>query len=76
MIKTVIFDLGGVYFSDGTKRAVDAISESYGISKDKVKEVFSGNLGLEYRKGKIIANDFWSKAKEKWGIDAHSEDLA
>ena len=69
MIKTVIFDLGGVYFTDGTKRAVDVISERYGVSKDKVKEVFSNNLGLEYRRGKITADDFWNKAKEQWGID-------
>ena len=76
MIKTVIFDLGGVYFTDGTKRAIDVISSNYHVSEEKVKEVLKGELGTKYRIGAVTAGEFWKKAKRYWGIDAHSSELA
>ena len=32
MIKTVICDLGGVYFTDGSARAIERISAALGVS--------------------------------------------
>ena len=34
MLRTVIFDLGGVYFGDGTRIAIDAIAAKYEIGRD------------------------------------------
>lgn len=76
MTKTVIFDLGGVYFTDGTKRAIGIISERYNIPIQKVKDVLKGELGTKYRIGKISAKEFWKQAKGYWGIDAPSQNLA
>ena len=37
MIKSVIFDLGGVYFTDGTKIAIKKISEKYNLNLKAVQ---------------------------------------
>lgn len=76
MIKTVIFDLGGVYFTDGTKRAIEIISSKYNIPDEKVKHVLNGDLGTKYRIGNITAKEFWRQAKEFWGIEVPSDELA
>jgi putative hydrolase of the HAD superfamily len=76
MIKTVIFDLGGVYFSDGTKRAIRIISEQYKLSEQKVKDVLKGKLGTKYRIGELSDNEFWNEAKKYWRLEVPSEDLA
>lgn len=76
MIKTIIFDLGGVYFTDGTKQAIKVISAKYSLTSEKVKEVLKDKLGTQYRIGEITANTFWDKAKNYWGIEASSNDLA
>lgn len=75
MTKTIIFDLGGVYFTDGTKQAIKTISEKYKLNPKKIKEVLNGELGTEYRIGKITANVFWGKAKKYWNITAPSDIL-
>ncbi|MBE5805956.1 MAG: HAD family phosphatase [Clostridiales bacterium] len=75
-IKTVIFDLGGVYFTDGTSRAIDIISERFGKNKEVVADVFKGDIGTRYRKSEISHEEFWNLAKSALGIDAKNEDLA
>lgn len=76
MIKTVIFDLGGVYFTDGTKRAISIISERFNKDKDLVSEVFKGEIGTKYRKSEISHEEFWDLTKQTLGIKAKTEDLA
>lgn len=75
-IKTVIFDLGGVYFTDGTKRAIEIISKRWGLDEKLVADVFKGEIGTAYRESKISHEDFWRKAKETLGISAKTEELA
>ncbi len=48
MSTTVIFDLGGVYFSDGTRIAVDTISAEYKIERDAVEAILNGEPGKKY----------------------------
>lgn len=76
MFKTVIFDLGGVYFTDGTKNAIELISQKYNISEQKIKDVLKGELGTKYRIGTISSDEFWKQAKEYWNINTSSEDLS
>lgn len=76
MIKTVIFDLGGVYFTNGTNRAIKEISAQYAVSAQKVRYVLNGKLGTQYRIGKITASEFWKQAKKCWKIDASPRKLA
>lgn len=75
-IKTVIFDLGGVYFTDGTKRAIDIITQRWNLDQSKVADVFKGKIGTAYRESQISHEEFWRQAKETLGIDAPMEELA
>ena len=75
-IKTVIFDLGGVYFTDGTKRAIDIISKRWNLDPVLVTDVFKGKIGTAYRESKISHEEFWEQAKKTLGIDASMNELA
>ena len=75
-IKTVIFDLGGVYFTDGTKGAIDIISKRWNLDSVLVADVFKGKIGTVYRESKISHKEFWKQAKEVLGIDAPMDELA
>jgi HAD superfamily hydrolase (TIGR01509 family) len=74
--RTIIFDLGGVYFGDGTRIAVDAISAEYKIERDAVEALLNGEPGKQYRIGKISAEQFWQRAKMSWNIEDSSEKLS
>ena len=76
MCKTVIFDLGGVYFTNGTRVAIDAIAAEYNIGKKAVADILNGTAGDQYRVGKLSAGQFWLQAKTSWNIDASSDELS
>jgi HAD superfamily hydrolase (TIGR01509 family) len=76
MLRTVIFDLGGVYFGDGTRIAIDAIAAKYVIGRDAVADILNGEPGKEYRIGKISVGQFWQRAITQWNIRASSEALS
>ncbi len=76
MNKTIIFDLGGVYFSNGTRIAVDAIAERYNIGREAVNDILNGDAGKQYRIGSLSAGQFWQRAKTSWNIQESSEALA
>ena len=73
-IPTVIFDLGGVYFTDGTDRAITVISEKYMINRQAVLDIFYGEVGMAYRENKISIDKFWKTAKQSWKIESESTD--
>lgn len=75
MIKAVIFDLGGVLFTNGTKRFVDIISHEHNIDKGKIKEVMDGEIGSLYREAKISRDKFWQIFLEKLHITADIDKL-
>jgi FMN phosphatase YigB (HAD superfamily) len=66
---TIIFDLGGVCFTDGTSRAITVISEKYLLDINAVSNVFCGDIGTEYRENKMTNETFWSEAKKRWKIE-------
>ena len=76
MSKTIIFDLGGVYFSNGTRIAVDAIADRYKVGRETVEDVLNGDAGKQYRIGTLSAEQFWQRAKNSWNIQESSEALA
>ena len=51
MTRTVIFDLGEVYFTDGTRSAINAISVEYELDLQAVGEILNGEGGKQYRSG-------------------------
>ena len=75
-IKTIIFDLGGVYFTDGTKRAIDIISQEWNLDQKEVANVFKGKIGTDYRENKISHDEFWKQAKEALKINEATDKLA
>ena len=77
MIKAVIFDLGGVYFTDGTKIAIEKISKKYNLSFKSVQEILKtgSELSKLYRKGEITFKEFWDKVKNLLKIKADNKEL-
>ena len=71
-LPTVIFDLGGVYFTDGTDRAIKIISEKYSVDRQEITDIFYGEVGLTYRENKITMEEFWETAKKRWNIENES----
>ena len=74
--RTVIFDLGGVFFSDGTLKTIRIIANQYNLPRELVENVIKGNLGNQYRIGTLTTEEFWNKAKTYWNIEASSENLS
>ena len=76
MKNTVIFDLGGVYFSDGTRRAIDKIAAGYGVARQAVAGFLNGEAGASYRTGRITVDQCWQQATTLWKIRALPETLS
>ncbi len=76
VIKTVIFDFGGVYFTNGTKRAIRLISEKYNLSSKKVRSIYKGELSTKYRAGKLTAKEFWKLLKNQLNLNISSKVLS
>ena len=77
MIKSVIFDLGGVYFTDGTSKAVKNVSQKYNLNSQEVSDFFGtkNKWGRLYRQGKITSQKFWREFEKKFRIKANKDDL-
>jgi len=71
---TLIFDLGGVYFTDGTDNAINTICKKYILDRQIVVDIFYGEAGMMYRENKITINEFWNIAKNNWKIENESTD--
>lgn len=72
MIKIIVVDLGGVYFEEGTKIALEIIYKMVSVPREKVDEIFHGHLHKEgwlYTRGKISKEEFWNAAVKKLKID-------
>ena len=76
MYRTVIFDIGGVYFSDGTRIAIKEIATKYEIDRDAVAGFINGEPGRAYRIGEISAEQFWRRAIRQWNIQSTVKTLA
>ncbi|HSW88774.1 MAG TPA: HAD family phosphatase [Candidatus Saccharimonadales bacterium] len=75
MIKAIIFDLGGVLFTNGTKKFIETISHKYNVDKEKVKDVMDGEIGSLYREAKISRDEFWQRCLDELQITADIDKL-
>lgn len=77
MIKSIIFDLGGVYFTDGTKGAVKKISKEYNLNPEELAKFFGtkSEIGKLYRQGKITSKQFWNEFEKKFELKINEEEL-
>lgn len=67
MIKAVIFDLGGVVYTDVMKTTYEKTGRKFNIDPKLVKEV-SRPLRIEWQKNKISSEEFWKQLAEKLKI--------
>lgn len=65
MIKAVIFDLGGVYFEDGTKKFIGKLSQILSKPEESLFDLFRKGKSVEYRENKISGDEFFQFASEK-----------
>lgn len=75
MIKAIIFDLGGVLFTNGTKQFIQDISKKYNLDPELVKEIMDGDVGSQYREAKITRDEFWKIALEKLNLPENIDNL-
>lgn len=68
VIKAIIFDLGGVYFSNGAVIAHKKLLQEFpDLSPGMINLVMKGKLGKDYRLGKFTKKEFWQKAQNLAG---------
>ena len=72
-IKTIVFDLGGVYFTSGSTLAIEKIKEIYNIEDETLlREIFTDKPTTEgylLRKGLITIDEFEEQLFKKLGIN-------
>lgn len=66
MIKAIIFDLGGVYFSAGTEIAYKRLVKEFpNIKPNKILGIIrTDKITKDYRLGRYTKKEFWKKAKK------------
>ncbi|MAG91617.1 hypothetical protein CMO83_02995 [Candidatus Woesearchaeota archaeon] len=75
MIKSILVDLGGVYFTDGTRSAIEKISKKFNLDPNKVKEITDNDVSHAYRKSQITSEEYWNQSKRFLGINADNSEL-
>lgn len=75
MVKAIIFDLGGVLFTNGTAVFVKKIAVRYGQEETVVRNVFDGELGSLYREAKISREEFWRGVIKALGLHEDMNEL-
>ncbi|HSW97082.1 MAG TPA: HAD family phosphatase [Candidatus Saccharimonadales bacterium] len=75
MIKAILFDLGGVVFTNGTKKFIDFIATTYSLDKAFVKEIIDGPTATLYREAKITRDEFWKRSLHELQIDEDIDTL-
>ena len=75
MYKLILFDLGGVVFTNGTKKFINDISARYGIASETALNVLDGEIGTKYREGQIGRDEFWKLVLENLSLKEPVDDL-
>jgi HAD superfamily hydrolase (TIGR01509 family) len=72
MIRAVVFDLGGVLFSEGKTVAMAELAKQHGYDPKVINGILYSPKSLELRKGLIADEEFWSCAQTQLprGYDA------
>ena len=65
-VSAIIFDLGGVYFSDGTKKVIELICEKYSVEKPILKNIYYGDRSWDLRINKISSSDYWDSIYKQY----------
>lgn len=69
MIKVILMDLGGVYFTEGKKIAIERISKKFSVNPEKLRKSLSKDISREWRKGKINEKYFVKILARKLNVE-------
>ena len=71
-VKAVVFDLGGVFFTEGGRVAIEKLSKKYGYDKEVVDNILRSPKAIDLRKGLISDEEFWGWVQKQLpeGYDA------
>jgi HAD superfamily hydrolase (TIGR01509 family) len=71
-IRAIVFDLGGVLFSEGKRVALERLSKHYAYRQDLVSKILLSSQSLDLRRGLLTDEQFWSWAQRQLpsGYDA------
>jgi len=76
MIKGIMIDLDGVYFSRGKDEFIKRVVETFQAEEEVVRTVFlSSDQMKEYKSGKINDAQYWNYFIEHTGVSATGEEL-
>ena len=64
-IRAIVFDLGGVLFTEGKSVAVAQLAREHGYNPELVNQILYSPKSLELRKGLIADHEFWSWAQKQ-----------
>ncbi|MBI1996607.1 MAG: HAD-IA family hydrolase [Deltaproteobacteria bacterium] len=65
MIRAIVFDLGGVLFSEGKSVALEKLAAAHGYERRLVGAILSSPESIQLRKGLIPDEDFWQWAQQR-----------
>lgn len=74
MIKAVLFDIGGVLFTDPLRNIVKYVSEQTGKNPAMVRNAMRAKWGM-YKEARIDAGGFWQAGLDKIGAKMDIEEL-
>ena len=75
MSKAIIFDLGGVLFTNGTKLFINSLAKRYQLDPEELKIIFDGEVGSKYRESKIDRNEFWKQVFNSINVKESADEL-
>lgn len=75
MFKLILFDLGGVVFTNGTKKFVADMGARYNLPLAEITDVIDGDLGTKYREGEITRNEFWQQLLSRLNLKQNADEL-
>src|SRR3990172_487157 len=65
MIRAIVFDLGGVLFSEGKAVALEKLATAHRYERKLVGAILSSPESIQLRKGIIADEDFWQWAQQR-----------
>lgn len=75
MIKAVLFDLGGVFFEDGTEKFLRLLSQKTNKSYEELYPIFREGKSIEYRENTLSGKEFFAWASQQLNSSVSAEDL-
>lgn len=64
MIRAIIFDLGGVLFTNATQEFSEYLATTHSLSASAVHELLGdSDIGNAYREGKMTRDEFWKSVR-------------